>query len=174
MPLLLQLTIKRTEAQAISGRWRSLARVHYVRYWTIHPESLVEGILGDISDIVLAAGCTAARSDIITKVVSKFEEKVSLLIELAGRLSKMFDEVISSDFEVFIVKPGEKFQPKMMEDADDDQTTVEEAPVLCTTQIGLRKWVPLGALWEKGRKRKIVVLKAKIVLESFLNTEVEE
>ncbi|KAI9569160.1 hypothetical protein HD554DRAFT_2190393 [Boletus coccyginus] len=162
-----------TEAQAVSGRWRSLARVHNVHSWITHPETLVKGILTDISDIVLAAGCTAPQSDIITEVTSKFDEKINLLVELAGRLSKMFDEVVSNDFEVFIARPSEKFNDKMMEDADDGQARMEEASVLCATHIGLIKRVPVGTVWEKGKKQKIMVLKAKVLLESFLNTVLE-
>jgi len=123
---------------------------------------------------VLAAGCTAPQSDIITKVTSKFDEKINLLVELAGHLSKMFDEVISNDFEVFIARPGEKFKDRMMEDADDGQARTEEVLVLCATHIGLIKRVPVGTVWEKGKKQKIMVLKAKVLLESFLNTVLED
>lgn len=123
---------------------------------------------------MLAAGCTAPQSDIITKVTSKFDEKINLLVELAGHLSKMFDEVISNDFEVFIARPGEKFKDRMMEDADDGQARTEEVLVLCATHIGLIKRVPVGTVWEKGKKQKIMVLKAKVLLESFLNTVLED
>lgn len=169
-----QLTRRSIESQAISGRWRALARVHNTPSWITHPESLITGILTEISDIVLAAGCTAPLTDIITAVTSRFDEKIRLLVELAGRLSQMFDEVISSDFEVFIGLPGEKFKEKMMEDADDGQAGTKESSLLCTTHIGLTKRVPVGTLWEKGKKQKIVVLKAKVLLESFLNAELED
>ena len=121
----------------------------------------------------MAAGCTAPQSDIVSKVASKFEERIALLVELAGLLGKMFDEVISSDFEVFIARPSEKFEEKMMEDADGDQVGIQEASVLCATHLGLIKRLPVGTLWEKGKKQKITVLKAKVLLESFLNTEDE-
>jgi hypothetical protein len=96
-----------------------------------------------------------------------------LLVQLVGLLSKMFDEVTSSDFEVFIAGPGEKFEDKMMEDADGDQAGIQEASVLCATHLGLIKRLPVGTLWEKGKKQKITVLKAKVLLESLLNTEDE-
>lgn len=148
-----------------------LARVHNVQNWVTHPESLVKVIITGISDILLAAGCTAPLSDIISKVTSKFEEKIVLLVELAGRLNRMLDEVISSDFEVLVVRPGEKFDDKRMEDADGGPAGVEEASVLCTTHLGLIKRIPVGTLWERGKKQKMIVLKAKVLSESFLNTE---
>jgi hypothetical protein len=84
----------------------------------------------------LAAGCTIPQSDIISKVTSKFEDKI-------------------------------------MEDADGDQAGIREASVLCATHLGLIKRLPVGTLWERGKKQKITVLKAKVLLESFLNTEDE-
>lgn len=146
--------------------------MHIVHNWATHPESLVKGIIAGLSDILLAAGCSATQPDVISKVTSKFEGKITLLVELAGRLNKLFDDVISSDFEVFTICPGEKFESKKMEDPDGDQVGVQEGPVLCATQLGLIKRIPMGTLWEKGRKQKVTVLKAKVLLESFLITEV--
>ena len=93
-----------------------------------------------------------------------------MLVELAGLLNKMFDEVMSSDFDVFIAEPGKKFKDKVMEDAegDLDQVGIQDASVLCTTHLGLIKWLPVGALWERGKKQRITVLKAKVLLESSL------
>ena len=104
-------------------------------------------------------------------VASKFGEKITSLVELAGRLGKMFDEVISGDFEVFIARPGEKFNVQMMEGMDGVQAEIEDESVLCTTHLGLIKRVPVGSLWEKGKKQKIAVLKAKVLLESSLVME---
>jgi len=160
--------LRRVEAPAISGRWRSRARVHIVPNWNGRPESLVKAILTDIFDILLAAGCTAPQSDIISKVTSKLEEKITLLVELAGLLNKTLCEVISSNFEVFIAVPGEKFEDELMEDANSDQPGIQEAPVLCATHLGLTKRLPPGSLWGK---KTITVLKSKVLLESFLNTE---
>jgi hypothetical protein len=97
-----------------------------------------------------------------------FREKIVELVELAGRLSKMFDEVISSDFEVFVAQPGEKFDGKLMEPEDaDGGRVIQEGPVLCPTHLGLTKWKPVGtSLWEKGVKHNITVVKAKVLLES--------
>ena len=96
-----------------------------------------------------------------------------MLVELAARLGKMFDEVISSDFEVFIALPEAEFDDKMMEeDADGKQVEVKEKTVLCATHLGLVKRMAMGtSLWEKGKKQEITVLKAKVLLQSFLDDE---
>ena len=92
-----------------------------------------------------------------------------MLVELAGLLRKMFDEVMSSDFDVFIAVPGEKFKDLQMmdsDDADDDQSGIQDASVLCATHLGLTKRLPVGTLWERGKKQKMIVLKARVLFES--------
>lgn len=132
--------------------------------------SPIRRITEGLSDILLSAGCTATQSDVISRVTSRFKEKITLLVELAWRLNKLFDDVISGDFEVFIVRPGEKFEEEDMEDTDGDQTGIQDGPVLCATHLGLIKQIPVGAsLWEKGKKHTVMVLKAKVLLESFLD-----
>ncbi|KAF8122247.1 hypothetical protein EV363DRAFT_1183239 [Boletus edulis] len=160
-------SLRRVEAQFDSGRWRSLARHSNHSY----PESLVEGIIVGFSDILLAAGCTAPQSDIISRIVSKLKRRIALLVELSGRLNKTVGEVGSNDLEILVVLPGEKFESKYMEYADGEQAAVQDATVLCTTRFGLMKRIPVGTLWEKGKKQKMVVLKVEVLLQSFLNTE---
>lgn len=105
-------------------------------------------------------------------VTSKFQERITLLVELAVRLNMMLDEVLSS--EVFVVRPGEAFEGEKMEAAEDsDQAGIQEGPVLCTMELGLARWIPGEAPvleLEKEKKQKVVVLKAKVLLESFLDT----
>lgn len=163
------------EAQATSGRWRSLARLYNIHHGASHPEPVVERVIVDLSDILLVAGCTTPQSHIMSAIASKFKERITLLVTLAGRLGKMFDEVISSDFEVFLARPRDGFEGKDMEASDEGQAGVpqEGSAVLCTTHLGLIKQVPVGTLWEKGEKQQVMVLKAKVLLESFLDTEDE-
>ena len=171
---LFQLTRKiiSIEAQATAGRWRALARLYNFHDGVSHPESVVKRVITDISDIVLVAGCTASQSDIIGTITSKFEDRLTLLVTLAGHLNKSFNEVISSDFEVFLARPGDAFQSKNMEESDEGQARGQErSVVLCTTHLGLLKQVPVGTLWEKGKKQEVMVLKAKVLPESFLDTE---
>lgn len=130
-------------------------------------------MLKDLSDILLAAGCTAPQSEVMSKLTSRFEGRIASLVELAARLGKMFADVVSSDFEVLIARPGDKFEDRTMEDADDEQIGIRAEVVLCATHLGLVKRAPTvgTSLWEKGQKQKITVLKAKVLLESFLNME---
>ena len=135
-------------------------------------ESLVNGIITDLSDILVAAGCTAPQSDIISKVTSEFKQRITSLVKLAARLGKMFNEVISSNFEVFTAQPGDKLDGETMEDTNGCHAGANKETVLCATHLGLTKWIPVGpSLWEKGEKRTVMVLKAKVLLVFFLDME---
>ena len=116
----------------------------------------------------MAAGCAISHSAVNSKV-PRFEDKVSSIIKLAGQLSKMIGEVVSGDFEVAFGRPDEPFEETTMEEDKDDYDEAygvsDETGVLCTTQLGLVKWVPL----ESGGKQKVPVLKAKVLLKSFLD-----
>ena len=153
----------------ISGRWRSLTRT-YIRPTCIsHPSTLIDSTVDGLSDIIVAAGCAISASDAETKI-PRFRDKVSSIIKLAGQFSKMIGAVVSSDFEVMAIRPDEMFEETTMEEDKDNYDEVENGTaagqkVLCSTQLGLVKRVPL----ELREKRTLQVMKAKVLLESFLD-----
>lgn len=107
-----------------------------------------------------------------------FGNKILSAVSLAGRLNEMIGGVISGDFEVFIVRPGETFHGGIMEeDIDGSGEEVQGTPsgtgtaqtVLCTSELGLTKRIQLGT----GKKETKMVIKAKVILESFLDTKDE-
>ncbi|KAF8552290.1 hypothetical protein OG21DRAFT_1511663 [Imleria badia] len=164
--------LRETEKQGISGRWRSLTRVYALPTCVNEPNSLVTPIITGLSDILLAAGCVAPKSDIMSELSSMFENKILTAVSLAGRLNQMIGGVVSGDFEVFVVRPGETFQGGYMEEDTDGsgnglQGTPTAKTVLCTSELGLTKRVQLGT----GEKETKMVIKAKVILESFLDNE---
>ena len=77
------------------------------------------------------------------------------LVELAAHLGKTIDKLISSDFEVFTVRSGDKFDGKTMEDMDGCRAGADEETVPRVTHLGLVKRMPLGGqLRKKGRNRR--------------------
>lgn len=115
-------------------------------------------------------GCAATLSDITAQLSPTLEKKILSAVTLAGRLNQMIGEVVSGDFEVFVVRPGEKFHEGRMEDIDDSANGVPGTPggtpqtVLCTSELGLTKRIQLGT----GERETTTVIKAKVVPESFL------
>lgn len=84
----------------------------------------------------------------------------------------MIGGVISGDFEVFFVRPGETFHWGIMEEDTDGSGEMQGGTgtpqaVLCTSEMGLIKRVQPGT----GEKETKTVIKAKVILESFLDTE---
>ena len=129
----------------------------------IYLESLTGQTIADIGDIMLAAGCNAARDDLLSRITSEFGERITSLVKLAGRFQMMLEK--ARNFKVFIARSGGAFDGAEFKDesADDTEDVItQSAPVLCATSIGLIKQIPLG--------EKVVVLKAKVLLESFLET----
>ena len=105
-----------------------------------------------------------------------FEKKILTAVSLAVRLNQMIGGVVSGDFELFVVPPGETFHGgTMVEDTDGSGDGVQGTPdgteaaqtVLCASEFGLTKLVQLGT----GEKETKTVIKAKVILESFLDTE---
>ena len=117
----------------------------------------------------MAAGCATSLSA-ARKASSQFEDKVASIISIAGQLNKMIGEVVSVDFEVLTVRPLETFEETTMEgDFDEGQGvpggTVIGQKVLCSTQLGMRKRIQR----ESGHRDMLTVVKAKVILESFLD-----
>ena len=157
-----------TEAQMISGRWRSLTRTYISPTCISDPDALISVIVEGLSDIIVAAGCVASLSTARSKVSSQFRDKVTSIISIAGQFNKMIGEVVSADFEVLVVRPVQMFEETTMEDDIDNQEvpsgTATGQKVLCSTQLGLTKRVQM----ESGYKDRFMVMKAKVILESFV------
>ena len=116
---------------------------------------------------MLAAGCNAARDNLSSKIASQFEEKITSLARLAGSLQIMLEN--ASDFKVFLAQSGGRFDGAEFEDenADDTEGIITQGGlVLCATSIGLIKQMPSGV----GQKERVMVLKAKVLLESLLDS----
>ena len=145
----------------ISGRWRSLTRTYISPTCISDPDALISGL----SDIIVAAGCAASPSAAKSKVSSQFGDKVTSIISIAGQFSKMIGEVVSADFEVLVVRPAQMFEETTMEDMDDPRGTATGQEVLCSTELGMTKRMQL----ESGGKGRLMVLKTKVILESFLD-----
>jgi hypothetical protein len=89
---------------------------------------------------------------------------VTPIISIAGQFSKMIGEVVSADFEVLVVRPLQIFEETAMEDVDGPCGTATGEKVLCSTELGMTKRVQM----ESGGEDRLTVMKAKVILESFI------
>ena len=121
-------------------------------------------------------GCATSQADVISQLSPMFENKISTVVSLACQLNQMMNEVVSGDFEALVVRPGETFHCETMKEESDGsgggvQATSDGAEtsqtVLCTSELGLTKRIQLGT----GEKETKLVIKAKVILESFLDTK---
>jgi hypothetical protein len=81
-----------------------------------------------------------------------FDERLTMIVKLALRLNQALGE----EWEGAVAIPDQKFEPKSMDDAYDDETAVEDY-VVCTTDVGLRAAEGGG-----------VMVKPKVVLRSMM------
>lgn len=84
-----------------------------------------------------------------------FDERLTMIVKLALQLN----QILGDDWEAAVVSPDDKFEPKRMDDAYDDETAVEDY-VVCTTDVGLRAVEGRGA-----------IVKPKVVLRSMMQEE---
>ena len=120
-----------------------------------NPNLLIASTTSGLSDIVVTAGCATSAPDAKTKV-SHFGDKVLSIIRLAGQFSEMIGEVMSSIFEFLGIRPDEPYEETTMEEDVDDYDEAANGmaagqKVLCSTQVGLMKRVPL----ELGKRKRV-------------------
>ncbi|KAG9313674.1 hypothetical protein JVU11DRAFT_6019 [Chiua virens] len=164
--------LRTKEQQPISGRWRSLTRAYALSTCVSDPEPFATLIIAGLSDIFFAAGYTFPQVDITPEFSSMFKAKILSAVVLAGRLNQLVAGVLSGDFEVFVVQPGESFQAGIMDEVtdgsrDEVQDSGKGQTVVCTNELGLVKWVEIGTKEKEMR----TVVKAKVILESFWDAD---
>ncbi|KAI0086058.1 hypothetical protein BDY19DRAFT_870475, partial [Irpex rosettiformis] len=175
--------ILHNESQAVSARWRTLTR-RYIdpsdENRRIHAASVGDGLVYDLSDILALSGVaiSGAIEAVDDRIRAVFGEKLTSIVNKALEINKVVGEEISTnEFEVICPRYGEQFLTELMEDTDDagarshvDTAIQNQAAVLCTTDLGLRRYGKKGAVgrgeqevWENS-----VLLKAKVALPSLL------
>lgn len=161
----------RTEPQAVSARWRVLSRRYVKLLGTGHDaaSNAMEQLLGAFRNILLICG---AREALPTTNWAGIKEKVEEIIAESLRIQKAIGEdIASSDFQVICPHANTPFAAECMEDVDDcartrGKKTLGGTPILCTTELGLRRCEKLAE--EKGRPvhvHAVTLMKAKVALQ---------
>ena len=115
-----------------------------------------------LHEIVVVAGCAVSRS-VARQHFLKFEENLRSIVSLARSLREKVAGMVSGDFEVLAVHPGQEFkEADMCLMGGERPPTGSAGTVLCMTQAGLTKWMPEGP---KGEKMRTTVMKAEVVLK---------
>jgi hypothetical protein len=166
------------EEQAVSGRWRSMTRAHAIP--TDITEWAAAYIVRGLVDVLTVAGW-AAQENKNAALIAKFQERLSIIVNLTLELRKGIGEDITSAYIApQLFSYGEKFDAHVMDDtyADNRRSGEQvhgeageggsssvssgEEVVAGTTEIGLARAV-------KGQWYQFeVMLKPKVVLCSAL------
>jgi len=145
--------------QAVSGRWRALARGQLKLETNIWPAELTAGLRA----ILMAASWEVTAEDEVRSFEAKVEAIFKAVLDVRTAIG---EKVTSADMEVNVVRPGSPFIKAMMEDAySSNKPEARFESVIATTGIGLWRVAPAN-----GPTVYTIVLSPKIVLDSTLKS----
>jgi len=163
------------EPQPTSSRWRAITHRHV---HTLYPglkeyaaEELRETICRWTSDILVAAGAThEARSR--TWIRETFGEQVGRIVKAVAGIAKTCkEEIMSTNFDLVMVEPSQRFDERIMLDAFGEYG-VSQGAVMATTELGLkrmtRKSIP-GKEDDRTVEQQLLV-RPKVILDSVSTT----
>ncbi|KAK1224303.1 hypothetical protein PQX77_012811 [Marasmius sp. AFHP31] len=162
--------IRKNNSSSVAGRWRTMtkAEVKYGRYDQVENNAKTR-IIDDIQSLVhrwMKFSDKRAQAS-MSKII---ETKVDTVLNIATQIDRaMGIDVVSEDWEAYLVHPGKPFNTVWMEDvfqASQGSTSTEEEAagiVLCSTALGLRRRGESGPDNEDGEWQ--VMAKAKVLLD---------
>ncbi|KAG9315442.1 WD40-repeat-containing domain protein [Chiua virens] len=158
------------ESQELAAGWRSLTYTHTFTF-TSDTNTLISDIVGELSDIVVAAGCGASAATVRSKMSSMFHSRILSIISIAETLRNLIGGAVGANFEVFAVRAAQVFDEVKMEvDCRKGQArpgrTFKGQRVLCTTHLGLSQEI----VTPSGQRNTLMVSKAKVLLRSSLQS----
>ena len=149
--------------QAVSGRWRALARGQL----KLETNTWFDELTSELRAILMAASWEVTAEDEVRSFAFAARVKAIFKAVLDVRTA-IGEKVTSADIEINVVRPGSPFIKAMMEDAfSSNKPEVRFESVIATTGIGLWKVAP-----SNGPSPSVytIVLSPKIVLDSTLKS----
>jgi len=145
--------------QAVSGRWRALARGQL----KLETNTWLDELTQELRGILMAASWEVTSEDNARSFEANFEAIFKAVLDVRTAIG---EKVTSADIELNVVCPGSPFIKAMMEDVySSNKPEVRFESVIATTGIGLWKVGP-----SNGPSVYTVVLSPKIVLDSTLKS----
>jgi len=145
--------------QAVSGRWRALARGQL----KLETNTWLDELTPELRAILMAASWEVTSEDNARSFEANFEPIFRAVLDVRTAIG---EKVTSADIEVNVVRPGSPFIKAMMEDwYPSNKPEVRSESVTATIGIGLWK-----VATSNGPSVYTVVLSPKIVLDSTLKS----
>ena len=158
----------------MSARWRVLTRKY--------TEQIDEGrcavvdaagqLLRAFVDVLLLAGAHNLEGAVALE--NSMKDKVKDIIVESMKVQKAIGEgVASADFQVICPAANASFTDELMDDVDDcgrgkkGKRILDGTPIMCTTEVGLRRWEKVTRDYGKADQiHAVTLLKAKVALRS--------
>ncbi|KAK0448945.1 uncharacterized protein EV420DRAFT_835195 [Desarmillaria tabescens] len=156
--------IRRSEKQAIAGRWRSLTQKAIIPS-SKHDEAAIEAIVTEtLVNILIVAGIDPGDKKVVDKLANSGLAKKVMELRFG-----VWQGVTSCEMQPVYAAPGLPFNSGMMEDAlgqGDSERQDSQNRICCTTELGLAAVESQG---EASRTSPKILKKAKVILLSGLN-----
>lgn len=160
------------EPQPTSSRWRALTHKHLRQ--SLYPglseyaaDELRETICRWTSDILVAA-CATHESTSRTWIRETFGEQIGRIVKsVAGIATICREEIMSTNFDIISVEPGQFFSERAMEDVFREYGASRGA-VLATTELGLRRMTrkSVGGREDNRTVEQQLLVRPKVILDS--------
>lgn len=140
---------------------------------TDHEPDLAMYFIDAFVNILLTAGVTETQPALHESIVTRFGDRIGIIVKGAQKLRKAIGEAVTScDFEVLHVIQDTAFKPTTMDDGfasdyEKGRDSEEPEPVLCTTDLGLARVVRKPG--KVGEWDEAILLRPKIVLQSGID-----
>ncbi|KAJ6494895.1 hypothetical protein C8R47DRAFT_390828 [Mycena vitilis] len=165
-----------SEPQPTSSRWRALTHryVHalYPGLTEYAAEELRETICRWSSDILMAS-CATHEATSKVWIRETFGEQVGRMVKAVAAIAKVAkEEIMSTNFDLVIIEPGQPFFDDRMVDAFGDYV-VSHGAVVATTELGLRRMTRKGIPGRDDGQRTVeqqLLVRPKVILDSVGTT----
>ena len=168
-----------TESQSISARWRSLTK-RYLNHVseqqaTTNLRTFKDYLATGLVDILVIAGVPLSNEMISSRVHENFGERILSIVSRTLELRKVVGvDITDSEFEILRPHYGGHFHREFMENIEETGSGRRTAksqdgqPVLCTTEMGLRRHEKKVGEGNGGFIEESVLIKPKVALYSMV------
>ncbi|KAF8206341.1 hypothetical protein K438DRAFT_1817029 [Mycena galopus ATCC 62051] len=163
------------EPQPTSSRWRAITHRHvhalYPGLTEYAAEELRETICRWTSDILVAA-CGTREATSRAWIRETFGEQVGRMVKAVAGIAQICkEEIMSTNFDLVMVEPGQGFEERIMTDVFG-QYGVSRGAVLATTELGLRRMTRRSIPGKEDDRtvEQQLLVRPKVILDSVGTT----
>ena len=169
---------KTQELQSIGARWRALGsmnyRLEFAKEYEEFKRNAVDQMELKITRILRLAGFGKDFEKVLNAVEKGFSKELVDLINIACSFAqKVKEQVDTTDYSVFLVKPGSIYDDLKMaghgQQSAKNSKSLKGAKIVCTTDLGVERSTNTSQPGDRRASMKTAILmKASVIFEHEL------